>query len=247
MHLQIDLRYQIDSCGADFLFNIHAAHTRNQVVSAESLLLNQASNPVVNTDPSSGNRCMRLRAEPGQLHLTYMATVELIHHIADPLSIPEVPVNMLPAEALPYLYPSRYCQSDRWLRFAANTFGSLSRGDGRVQAICDWVKAHVTLPSSSTNSNTSAVDTLVQQVGMCRDFAHLMIGLCRANNIPARFVTGTDYGFEASYGPPGFHAYVEAYLGDRWYLFDPSGLTVPMGLIRIATGREGLKGICRSN
>ena len=112
------------------------------------------------------------------------------------------------------------------------------QGHSRVQAIRDWVNRHVAFTSNTSNSNTSAVDTLVEQVGVCRDFAHLMIALCRAVNIPARFTTGTDYGADPALGPPDFHAYVEVYLGDRWYLFDPSGTAIPMGLLRFGTGRD---------
>ncbi len=82
------------------------------------------------------------------------------------------------------------------------------------------------------------MDTLVDQVGVCRDFAHLMIALCRAVNIPARFVTGIDYGADPALGPTDFHAYVEVYIGHRWYLFDPTGVSPPMGLVRIGTGRD---------
>jgi transglutaminase-like putative cysteine protease len=91
---------------------------------------------------------------------------------------------------------------------------------------------------NTSNANTSAIDTLVDRVGVCRDFAHLMISLCRALSIPARFVSGTDYGADPALGPPDFHAYVEVYLGDRWYLFDPSGTAIPMGLMRLGTGRD---------
>jgi transglutaminase-like putative cysteine protease len=78
----------------------------------------------------------------------------------------------------------------------------------------------------------------LEQVGVCRDFAHLMIALCRAINIPARFVTGIDYGADPVLGPTDFHAYVECYLGDRWYMFDPSGVAIPMGFVRFGTGRD---------
>lgn len=78
----------------------------------------------------------------------------------------------------------------------------------------------------------------MEQVGVCRDFTHLMIALCRALNIPARMVTGTDYGADPNLGAPDFHAYVEVYLGDRWYLFDASGTGIPMGFIRLGTGRD---------
>jgi transglutaminase-like putative cysteine protease len=96
----------------------------------------------------------------------------------------------------------------------------------------------VTFASNVSNSTTSALDTVVDRVGVCRDFAHLMIALCRALNIPARVVTGTDYGADPALGPPDFHAYAEVYLGDRWYLFDPSGTGIPMGFVRLGTGRD---------
>jgi transglutaminase-like putative cysteine protease len=114
----------------------------------------------------------------------------------------------------------------------------LPQGYSRVKAIQNWVQKNVNYQSNSSNANTSAVDTLIEQVGVCRDFAHLMIALCRAVNIPARFATGTDYGADPILGPPDFHAYVEAYLGDRWYIFDPSGTAIPLGFVRLATGRD---------
>ena len=239
MDLQIDLRYEIDSYGADFVFNIHAAQTPNQIVHNERLLLSQDIPHQIHTDPATGNRYLRLHGEPGMLELTYSATVDIRHHRADPTQLAEVPVRHLPPHVMGYIYPSRYCQSDRLLRLALNEFGALWQGHSRVQAIRDWVNRHVAFTSNTSNSNTSAVDTLVEQVGVCRDFAHLMIALCRAVNIPARFTTGTDYGADPALGPPDFHAYVEVYLGDRWYLFDPSGTAIPMGLLRFGTGRPG--------
>ena len=238
VELQIELSYEVDAHGADFVFNIHAAHTPSQTISGERLTLSQSVVPRIHTDPVTGNRYMRLRALPGELRLSYEATVDLTHHRADPVQLAEVPVSRLPPEVIGYIYPSRYCQSDRLLRLASNEFGKLWQGHGRVQAIRDWVQRRVTFTSNSSNSNTSAVDTLIEQVGVCRDFAHLMIALCRAINIPARFVTGTDYGADPALGPPDFHAYVEVYLGERWYIFDPSGTAIPMGLVRFGTGRD---------
>lgn len=238
MELQIDLRYDIDQYGADFVFNIHAARTPSQAVTSERLTINQSIPHHIHTDPATGNRYLRLHGEPGELQLSYSATVDITHHRADPSQLAEVPVRHMPQEVLSYIYPSRYCQSDRLLRLALNEFGALWQGHGRVQAIRDWVYRHVAFTSNTSNSNTSAVDTLVEQVGVCRDFAHLMIALCRAVNIPARFTTGTDYGADPALGPPDFHAYVEVYLGDRWYLFDPSGTAIPMGLLRFGTGRD---------
>jgi transglutaminase-like putative cysteine protease len=139
---------------------------------------------------------------------------------------------------LAYIYPSRYCQSDRLRQLANTEFGGIAPGYWRVRAIQDWVHKHTRFVSGSTNVTTSAVDTLIERVGVCRDFAHLMIALCRALNIPARFATGIDYGADPAFGPTDFHAYVEVFLSGRWYLFDPSGMALPMGLIRLGNGRD---------
>ena len=238
IELHVELHYAIDEHGADFVFNIHAAHTPSQTVSAESLVFSQPVVPQMHTDAVTGNRYMRVRAEPGEFKLSYAATVDLAHHRTEPALLAEVPVRRLPPEVIGYLYPSRYCQSDRLVTLAISEFGKLWQGHSRVQAICDWVNRQVTFKSHTTNSNTSATDTLIERIGVCRDFAHLMIALCRAVNIPARFATGTDYGADPALGPPDFHAYVEAYLGDRWYIFDPSGTAIPMGFVRLGTGRD---------
>jgi len=238
LELLVELNYEIDQYGADFVFNIHAANTRCQVVSSENLTISQPITPQMHTDPATGNRYMRLRAGPGPLKVAYAATVDLSHHRTDPAQLAEVPISALPPEVIGYIYPSRYCQSDRLLKVANNEFGQVQWGHSRVQTIRDWVHQHIAFTSNSSNSNTSAVDTLIERVGVCRDFTHLMIALCRALNIPARFATGTDYGADPVLGPPDFHAYVEAYLGDRWYIFDPSGTAIPMGLVRFGTGRD---------
>lgn len=238
LNLQVTLQYQVGAYGADFVFNVHAAHTPSQTLSDERLTLGQPVDAQLHTDEVSGNRILRLRAPPGELTVAYAAVVDLAHHSADPAQIAEVPVCKLPPGVIGYLYPSRYCQSDRLIKLAINEFGQLPQGYSRVQAICDWVHARVTFTPNTSNSNTSAIDTLIEQVGVCRDFAHLMIALCRAVNIPARFATGTDYGADAILGPPDFHAYVEAYVGDRWYIFDPSGTAIPMGFVRFGTGRD---------
>ena len=238
MELQVELNYDVGAQGADFIVNIHAARTPAQKVLEESLLVSQAIAAPVHADPATGNRYLRLRALPGPLKVAYMASIELKHHRADPAQLAEVPVANLPSAVLSYLYPSRYCQSDRLIKLATHEFGQLEQGHSRVQAIVAWVQQRVSFRSNSSNANTSAVDTLIERVGVCRDFAHLMIALCRAINIPARFVTGTDYGADPALGPPDFHAYVEVYVGDRWFLFDPSGTAIPMGLVRLGTGRD---------
>jgi transglutaminase-like putative cysteine protease len=238
LQLSLDLDYLVASPGCDFIFNIHAAHTPQQRVVDERLVINQNLAYTVDTDAATRNRYLRLSAQPGLLRVSYAATVDLLHHRADPAQVAEVPVAQLPARVLSYLYPSRYCQSDLLGRLALREFGLRWQGYGRVQGICDWVQQHTAYAHNTSDSNTSALDTLQGAVGVCRDFAHLMIALCRACNIPARFATGINYGTDPALAGPDFHAYVEAFVGDRWYLFDPSGIAVPMGLVRFGTGRD---------
>jgi transglutaminase-like putative cysteine protease len=234
----IALQYEVADQPADFVFNIHAARTARQNVVAERLAFDPPVEHVLHSEPALGNRYMCLRAGPGPVSVRYEATVDIDHHFESPGGLEEAPIARMPPPVLAFIYPSRYCQSDRLHRFANREFGQMRPGYWRVLAIRDWVRNHTAFTPGSSNSSTSAMDTLVEQVGVCRDFAHLMIALCRALNIPARFVTGIDYGAAVELGLPDFHAYVEVYLGERWYAFDPTGITAPMGLVRIGTGRD---------
>jgi Transglutaminase-like superfamily len=238
LKFSIELQYQIADASADFIFNIHAAQTPSQTVIEEQVSLSQVLTPEIFTDPTYGSRYMRLCAMSGPLTVRYDATVDISHYFESPAMLSEVPISQHRPEILPYIYPSRYCQSDRLHKFAVREFGQLAHGYGRVQAIQDWVRNRTRFLPGSSNSMTSAVDTILEGVGVCRDFAHVMIALCRAVNIPARFVTGIDYGADPALGPMDFHAYVEVFLTDRWYLFDPTGISPPMGLVRLGTGRD---------
>lgn len=238
LKFSIELGYNISGPGSDFIFSIHAAQTPHQIVVSELLTLSQPLQQRLYTDPLTHTRFLRVKAYAGSLLVHYEAQVDLNHYSTDPGLIQELAVADLPGPVLPYLYPSRYCQSDRLIKLATQEFGHLRQGYSRVQAICDWVTHRVTFQPNSSNGKTTALDTLVEEVGVCRDFAHLMIALCRALNIPARFATGIDFGASPALGPTDFHAYVEVYLGDRWYLFDPSGVAIPMGFLRFGTGRD---------
>lgn len=238
LKFSLRLQYQVLAGPADFVFNIHAAATERQTVLGESLQVSQAVPLRLQQVPGFPHRLLRLQALPGALTVDYQAEVLINHHLAAPATIGEMTLAELPAAVLPYLYPSRYCESDKLQGLAVQQFGSLPKGYGRVEAICRWVNARTRFVSGSTNALTSALDTLQQQAGVCRDFAHLMIALCRALNIPARFVSGLDYGADPSLGPTDFHAYVEVFLGGCWYMFDPSGTAMPMGFVRIGTGRD---------
>ncbi len=177
---------------------------------------------------------MRLVVPAGKLAISYQATVNLEHSVDKSNEIAEVLPADIPLDIMHYLYPSRYCQSDRLMKLAQDEFGDCHPGYARVQAVCDWIYDKVTYISGSTDSHTSAYDTVTERAGVCRDFAHLGIAFCRALNIPARFVSA--YAWQLQ--PPDFHACFEAYLGNKWYLFDATRLAPREGLVRIGTGRD---------
>ena len=235
--LSITLDYNVLS-PSDFIFVMQPTNTPYQRVTWERLVTEPAIETREEVHGEPRNRHLRLHSEPGSLKLRYDAIVDVVHHFALPADIREVPVAELPASVLQYVYPSRYCQSDRLLEVARAEFGTMTPGYDRVEAIRQWVQSRTKFQVGSSHVGTSALDTYDCRTGVCRDFAHLMITMCRALNIPARLATGIDYGADPSMGPTDFHCYVEAYLGDRWYLFDPSGISPRMGLLRIGTGRD---------
>lgn len=238
LRYSVDLSYEVLDAEADFLFNIEAARTARQTVVSERLTLPPVLRMDHYNDPLLCNRLIRLRAPKGHLAIHYEAVVDIDHRLDEPSTLSEVPVALLPFEVLPYLAPSRYCESDRLMEFALREFGAIPWGYTRIVAIREWVRNHVRFLSKSTNERTSAVDTIVERTGVCRDFAHLMIAICRALSIPARISSSLDYGADPALGPPDFHAFVEVFLSGRWYLADPSGTSIPTGLLRIGTGRD---------
>ena len=235
--LSITLDYEILS-STDFVFIIQPATTPYQRVTWEQLETTPAIVTQEDVHGSPPNRHLRVHAEPGAFSLRYDAIVDVVHHFALPADLREAPIADLPASVLQYIYPSRYCQSDRLLDVARSEFGTMTPGYERVEAIRQWVQTRTKFQIGSSHPGTSALETYQCATGVCRDFAHLMISMCRALNIPARIATGVDYGADPALGPTDFHCYVEAYLGDRWYLFDPSGISPRMGLLRMGTGRD---------
>ena len=235
--LSIDLDYTV-LAPTDFVFIIQPANTPYQRVTWERLSVTPDVAFDEQVEGAPGNRHLRMRAEPGKLLVSYDAIVDLVHHFELPVDVPEVPIADLPAEVLKYVYPSRYCQSDRLVQVAMSEFANMAPGYERVEAIRKWVQSRVQFKVGASHAGTSAMETYESCEGVCRDFAHLMITMCRALNIPARLATGVDYGADPALGPTDFHCYVETYLGDRWYLFDPSGISPRMGLLRIGTGRD---------
>ena len=235
--LSITLDYTVLS-PTDFVFVIQPTNTAYQRVTWERLVTEPAAETQEELHGAPANRHLRMRAQPGPFQVRYDAIVDVVHHFALPADLPEVPIAQLPASVLQYIYPSRYCPSDRMLQVAREQFGTMTPGYQRVEAIRSWVQSRTRFQIGSSNPNTCAYDTYTCATGVCRDFAHLMIAMCRALNIPARVATGIDYGADPSLGPTDFHCYVEVYLGDRWYLFDPTGISPRMGLLRIGTGRD---------
>ncbi|WP_084545348.1 transglutaminase-like domain-containing protein [Derxia gummosa] len=235
--LQLGLDYEVAD-KATLILNIAPARTAAQIVTGESLSLFGAEHSDWYTDRLNANRFLRINAGKGELSIEYACRIALAADFTPIEQLGERSVADLPVDTVRFLLPSRYCQSDRLGEFAQAEFGKLPPGHVRVMAVRDWVRKHVRFQSGFTNPSTSAVDTLVDRRGVCRDFAHLMIGLCRALSIPARFVAGIDYSDGPRDDPMDFHAYVECWLGERWYLFDPTGLCAVTDLIRIGTGRD---------
>ena len=194
--------------------------------------------PFIATEPhqatETGNRYRRLMLPPGDYTIRYDGEVEITPSMQEPGSIGEIPIRDLPLEVLPYLYPSRFCQSDRLGRFAWREFGVIATGHERVTAVCNWIYENVDYLGGSSDSSTSAHDTFTLRAGVCRDFAHLGVSFCRALGIPARFVSA--YGWQLE--PQDFHAVFEAYLGGRWYLFDATRLCPIDAIVRIGVGRD---------
>ncbi|RMG13206.1 MAG: transglutaminase family protein [Cyanobacteria bacterium J055] len=228
-----DLEYDVSQT-TPFVFNITPFENQHQRIIQENLEIEPSIELEYYVSPLLGNRYFRAIAPAGKFKIQYRAEVEIFPQEEDPTSIPEVPPDRLPLATFYYLYPSRYCQSDRLMRLAQSEFGHLVPDYSRVTAICNWIYENITYQYGSSNSQTSACNTAIERIGVCRDFAHLGIAFCRALNIPARFVTAYAYGLK----PADFHACFEAYLGNCWYLFDPTRLVPREGLIRIGTGRD---------
>ena len=217
-----------------FLFNISVAQNEHQQIIEESFHVEPYFKIEECAVSPLGNRLVRLSVPPGDLTVSYTATVNLQAEEAQATDVSETPFEQLPADVLPYLNPSRYCESDKLLDFAMNKFGSLLPDYSRVTAICNWIYDELSYVSGSTGPSTTACDVLDQKQGVCRDFAHVGISICRALGIPARYVAG----YAVNLDPPDFHGFFEAYLDGRWFLFDATRLAPVGGFVRIGTGRD---------
>lgn len=217
-----------------FIFNVEAMRGGRQRILSEQLTITPQVPVDDKTAEESGNRYLRLTAPAGMVHLRYAAEIELDALHQAPAILEQVHVAKLPLDTMPFLNPSRYCPSDQLARFANRQFGNLEPGFGRVVEICNWINGEVDYLFGTSDTTTTAADTFSLRAGVCRDFAHLGITFCRALGIPARFVSCYAWQLE----PQDFHAVFEAYLGDRWYLFDPTRMAALDGMVRIGCGRD---------
>jgi len=233
----VDLRYELAG-KSDFLLNVHAAMTPRQQVVEEEFTLAPHIPWTVETDEATGNRIAKFSSEAPEVTAHYAGLVDITHRIVDPQDVVAEAPSELPVSSLRFLYPSRYCPSDAISQKAWDLFGTHPRGYAQVRAVRDWVRDNIKFQVGTSNSGTTAVDTLRDGCGVCRDFAHTFISYCRALNYPSRFCTGVDYGADPALGPPDFHAYAEVLMGGHWYLFDATGISPITGLIRIGTGRD---------
>jgi transglutaminase-like putative cysteine protease len=190
--------------------------------------------PVVEYTDGYGNLCQRLVAPEGSFRVRTTASAATSDSIDVQQGAPFVPVQNLPDNVLQFLLPSRYCQSDSLGELATKIVADSVPGYDQVEAIRRWIHNNIEYCYGTSDASTSAVDTAEKQVGVCRDFAHLGIALCRSLNIPARMVVGYLYQLE----PMDLHAWFEAFVGDRWYTFDATQPEPRGNRIAIAYGRD---------
>ena len=221
-----------------FIFQIQAAHADGQAVVREAIKLPAGCRFEAIVDPVTQNRIMRTVLGPGVIQVGYEATIETPGVADVPDAVSEIDFMGLPAETLPFLTPSRYCPSDTFTQFSSEAFGGMAPGHRRVQSICDWIFTNFRYQAGSTGPNSSAADVFKSGAGVCRDFAHLGISLCRALGIPARYVSV----YAAGLQPQDFHATFQAFLngpnGGAWYMFDPTRMSSADAVVRIAVGHD---------
>ena len=219
--------------------NIHYSRASDLV--RPDHLVTRPAVPVTAYRDLFGNWCSRLVAPAGAFVLS---TDTLVNDSgqADLVvpSAPQVPVEQLPESALVYLLGSRYCETELLSDMAWQRFGHGPTGWARVQAVCDYVHQHIQFGYPHARRTRTAWEAWNEGVGVCRDYAHLGIALCRSLNIPARYCTGYlgDYGTPQPWGTMDFAGWFEAYLGDRWYTFDPRNNSPRIGRTVIARGRD---------
>ncbi len=233
LNIDCELEYEVTQQTL-FIFNIAVPTTPSQLVRSESI----TTQPVLPIDEfrdlSGANRFLRVNVAPGSFSIRYLAAVDVQPPAVD-TAAERVPLATIAPEVIPYVLSSRYCGAEQLYALACKEFGQIVPGYAQVQAVCAWIGANIAYRVGTSSPTTTAGDVLANRAGVCRDFAHLAIALCRALNIPARFVTGYARYEEP---PQDFHAVFEAYLGGRWQMFDPTGLAPTDSIVRIGVGRD---------
>jgi transglutaminase-like putative cysteine protease len=233
MHLQVEatLSYYMPYA-ADVLLAIEAAPMDEQQLITDKLILSGVG-PLRTVPGDDGIGRRTWTCAHGEFEANYRGTfnVERTRQSLAGLSI--APLQDLPAHVIPYIWPSRYCESDRFVSFVQREFGG-SRSGETIEAMAQWIATNIDYQIGASNAQTSAVDTFVARQGVCRDFAHVMAAFARAAGIPARLVSA--YAWELD--PQDFHAVVDVWLEGGWRLVDASGLAPIEGLVRIAVGRD---------
>jgi len=219
-----------------FIFNIQPLKSLNQKINFESL---EISNGLIFNKFSLKNnssRFIKVKSEDQSFFsVIYTAEVEVnFKLIPKKKLINSISLYDLNPEILPFLAPSRHCPSDQLMKIASKLFDHYKTDLDKVQAINDWIFNNVDYVIGSSNASTSAYDTLNQREGVCKDFAHLGIALCRALKIPARYFTGFGYNIY----PADFHACFEAYISGEWIFFDPTNLVPINGLVKISHSKD---------
>lgn len=219
------------------LLNTH--YSRASDLERPDLLMTDPPVPIEAYRDGFGNWCNRLVAPAGRMTVSTDGVIN-DNGLSDPvdLSAQQHAVEQLPSELLKYLLPSRYCESDVLSDFAWRQFGATPLGWPRVQAVCDFVHNHLRFGYEHSRPTRTAVEGLNEGHGVCRDYAHLAIALCRGLNIPARYCTGyiSDIGQPPPYAPMDFAAWMEVYLGGQWWVFDPRNNDTRYGRVLIAHG-----------
>jgi transglutaminase-like putative cysteine protease len=233
--VQIRLGYElIYDCPqpTPMILTLHIHSTRVSDIVVPDHLVTRPSIPITAYRDSFGNWCSRIVAPKGEIRLSADALVNDSGH--------QHAVQELPEETLMFLLGSRYCETDLLSEVAWSLFDGSPPGWGRVQAICDFVHRRIAFGYEHARVTKTAWEAFNERTGVCRDFTHLAITLCRCMNIPARYCTGylSDIGMPPPYGPMDFAAWFEAYLGGQWYTFDARNNMPRIGRVLIARGRD---------
>jgi transglutaminase-like putative cysteine protease len=221
------------SAAVPAIFMLRPRNSLEQQILSEDCSL-QPNVTVYEYSDGYGNWCKRLIVPPGNFQLTTQVQVETADAVEINFDADFVPIENLPDSTLQFLLPSRYCQSDLLSDLANQIVGDCQPGYSQVDAIQHWIYANIKYQYESSDSSTSALDTSKSRVGVCRDFAHFGITLCRSLNIPARMVAGYLYQLK----PMDLHAWFEAFVGDQWYIFDATQRQTTGNRIAIAYGRD---------